>query len=442
MFSRSEGLSLNKKGKQTPMKTAKTILYVGLDVHKESIAVALADSDGSLRRYGEIPGHIQGVDKLIQKLQKPGQELRLCYEAGPFGFVLCRHLRQRGFVCEVVAPSLIPKRAGDRVKTDARDAEQLARLFRAGELTAVRVPDEADEAVRDLMRGRLSAVFDQRRARQRLKGFLLRLGFRYPGKTSWTPAHMNYLSKLKMPHAAQQIVLEEYVQAIQSATERVERLTTQVQAQLAGWKWEPVVRALMCLRGISVINGMTLVAEIGDIDRFDNPRQLMSFLGLVPSEHSSGGKRHQGAITKAGNGSCRRALVEAAHHYWIAPRISPTLRQRQHGQPEQVRQIAWKAQQRLYARQRALSARKKKAVVVVAAVARELCGFVWAICRALKAPTANAPVLPSTGKARVYVLKRHLKFQSGVGRKPAPQTPPACPTGPRKERTHLLGVLR
>jgi transposase len=322
------------------MKTAQTIFYVGLDVDKESIAVALAASDGSVRHYGQILGHNQAVNKLIKKLDQPGQQLRFCYEAGPFGFVLCRHLRQRGLVCEVVASSLIPKRAGDRVKTDARDAEQLARLFRAGELTPVRVPDQTDEAVRDLIRGRLSAVFDQRRARQRLKGFLLRLGFRYPGKTSWTPAHMNYLSKLKMPHPAQQIVLEEYIQAIQSATERLDRLTTQVHAHRVGWKWEPVVRALMCLRGISVINGMTLVAEIGDIDRFENPRQLMSFLGLVPSEHSSGDRRHQGAITKAGNGGCRRALIEAAHHYAIAPRISPTLRQRQHGQPEKVRQIA------------------------------------------------------------------------------------------------------
>lgn len=442
MFSRSEERSLNKKGKQTPMKTAHTILFVGLDVHKDSIAVALAAQDGSLRRYGVIPGHIEAVDKLIKKLDKPGQELRICYEAGPFGFVLCRHLRRRGLVCEVVAPSLIPKRAGDRVKTDARDAEQLARLFRAGELTPVRIPDEADEAVRDLMRGRLSAVFEQCRARHRLKGFLLRLGFRYPGKTSWNPAHMNYLSKLKMPHPAQQIVLEEYIQAVQSATERLERLTTQVHAQLPGWKWEPVVRALMCLRGISVINAMTLVGEIGDIDRFESPRQLMSFLGLTPSEHTSGGKRHQGAITKAGNGACRRALVEAAHHYRIAPRISPTLRQRQHGQPEQVRQIAWKAQQRLYSRQRALNLRRKKSVVVVTAVARELCGFVWAICRALKPPTAKAPMPASAGTARVYVLNPRLKFKSGVGRKPAPQTPPACPTGPRRKGTHLLGVLR
>src|SRR5262245_6737705 len=239
------------------------------------------------------------MDKLINKLQKPDQELRFCYEAGPFGFVLCRHLRRRGYLCEVVAPSLIPKRAGDRIKTDSRDAEQLARLFRAGELTPVRVPDESDEAVRDLLRGRLSAVFDQRRARQRLKGFLLRLGFRYPGKTSWNPSHMNYLSRLKMLQPAQQIVLEEYIGAIQSATERLERLSTQVHGQLSDWKWAPLVQALMCLRGINVINAMTLVAEIGDIDRFDNPRQLMAFLGLVPSEYSTGGQapagpHHQG----------------------------------------------------------------------------------------------------------------------------------------------------
>jgi transposase len=418
------------------MKTAQTILHVGLDVHKESIAVALAGSDGSLRRYGTIAGHLQAMDKLIHKLQKPGQELRFCYEAGPFGFVLCRHLRRQAYLCEVVAPSLIPKRAGDRIKTDYRDAEQLARLFRAGELTPVRVPDESDEAVRDLLRGRLSAVFDQRRARQRLKGFLLRLGFRYPGKTSWTPAHMNYLSKLKMPHPAQQIVLEEFIQAVQSATERLEQLSTQVRAQLSGWKWEPVVRALMCLRGIDVINAMTLVAEIGDIDRFDNPRQLMSFLGLVPSEHSSGGKRHLGAITKAGNGACRRALIEAAHHYWIAPRVSPSLRVRQHGQPEAVRQIAWKAQQRLYARHRALSARKKKSVVVVTAVARELCGFVWAICRALK-PHGSAPNPMLVDGRRIYLLKPPLKYKRGAGRSRLGSSAAAPAARASKEPTSL-----
>jgi len=437
MFSRSEERSLNKKGKQTPMKAAQTILHVGLDVHKDSIAVALAAQDGSLRRYGEIPGHIEAVDKLLKRLDRADQQIRLCYEAGPFGFVLCRHLRRKGYVCEVVAPSLIPKRAGDRVKTDARDAEQLARLFRAGELTAMRVPDEADEALRDLIRGRLSAVFEQHRARHRLKGFLLRLGLRYPGKTSWTPAHMNYLSKLKMSHPAQQIVLEEYIQAVQSATERLDRLTTQVHAQLPGWKWEPVVRALMCLRGVSVINGMTLVAEIGDIDRFESPRQLMSFLGLTPSEHTSGDKRHQGAITKAGNGACRRALVEAAHHYRIPPRISPTLRQRQHGQPEQVRQIAWKAQQRLYSRQRTLSLRRKKSVVVVTAVARELCGFVWAICRALKHPHPKAPTRTSEGSARVYVLKPDLKFKSGAGRSRLASSAAAPPARARKGPTSL-----
>jgi transposase len=398
------------------MKSGANILHLGLDVHKETIAVAIASGEGPVRRYGEIPGHLQAVDTLIKKLQKPGEELRFCYEAGPCGFVLCRHLRRKGFLCEVVAPSLIPKKAGDRIKTNARDAEQLARLFRAGELTAVRVPDETDEAIRDLIRGRLSAVFDQRRARQRLKGFLLRLGFRYPGKTSWTPAHMNYLSKLKMPHPAQQIVLEENIGAIQSAGERLERLTTQVHGQLTDWKWEPVVRALMCLRGVSVINAMTLVAEIGAIDRFNHPRQLMGFLGLVPSEHSSGSKRHQGAITKAGNGAARRALVEAAHQYRIPPRISPTLRQRQHGQSESVRQIAWKAQQRLHARHRRLSARKKKAVVVVTALARELCGFVWAIAKSVPNPIQSNATQPG---AKIYVLNPRLKFKSAADRKPA-----------------------
>jgi transposase len=398
------------------MKSARNILHLGLDVHKESIAVAIGCGDGSVRRYGEIPGHLQAVDQLISRLQKSGQELRFCYEAGPFGFGLCRHLRQRGFRCDVVAPSLIPRKAGNRIKTDARDAEQLARLFRAGELTAIRVPDETDEAIRDLIRGRLSAVFDQRRARQRLKGFLLRLGFRYPGKTSWTPAHMNYLSKLKMPHPGQQIVLEEYIGAIQSASERLERLTTQVQGQLAGWKWEPVVRALMCLRGFNVINALTLVAEIGDIERFNSPRPLMSFLGLVPSEHSSGNQRQQGAITKAGNGAARRALVEAAHQYRIPPRISPTIRQRQHGQPEAIRQIAWKAQQRLHARHRRLSSRKKRAGVVVTALARELCGFVWAIARAVPNSIQSERTQAS---GPIYVLKPGLKFKSAADRQPA-----------------------
>jgi transposase len=390
--------------------------YVGLDVHKESIAVAIAAPD-ELRAYGIIGGTLEAVDRFIKRIKQPGVELRFCYEAGPMGYSLCRHLRAKGYVCEVIAPSLIPKRAGDRIKTDRRDARQLARLFRAGELTAIQVPDEEDEAIRDLVRARLSASIDQRRARQRVKGLLLRLNIRYSGKTSWTAAHLNYLSKLKMPSAAQQFAFEEYLQAVQVATERLERLTTQVEEHLEGWKWEKVVRALMCLRGVSVINAMTLVAEIGDIGRFESAGQLMSYLGLVPSEHTSGGKRHQGAITKAGNGACRRALVEAAHHYWIAPRVSPTLRQRQHGQSHAVTTIAWKAQQRLHGRHQFLSRRGKKPAVVVTALARELCGFVWAIAREVSGrPVAERTPRtqnqkPVDRKVRTYKLKPDLKYQ-------------------------------
>lgn len=363
------------------------ILYVGLDVHKESIVVATApEGDTPVELYGQIGGTLDALDKLIKKLEKPEVELRFVYEAGPCGYVIYRHLVKREYHCQVIAPSLIPTKASDRVKTDRRDARQLARLFRAGELTAIYVPDEEDEAVRDLVRARERAVTDQRKGRQRLKGFLLRLGHRYKGQSNWSPAHLRYLATLKLSHAAQQIAFQEYLEAITVATERLERLTTAMAAALPGWKREPVVRALMSLRGVAVINGMTLVAEAGDLTRFDSPSQLMSYFGLTPSEYSSGEKRQQGGITKAGNGACRRALVEAAHQYRIAPRVSPAMQQRQEGQSKEVRAIAWKAQQRLHGRYKVLSGHHKKAVVVVAALARELCGFVWAIACQVSAP--------------------------------------------------------
>jgi transposase len=291
------------------------IHYVGLDVHKETIAVSIAPANATeVRRYGIIGGTLDAVDKLIKKLSADPVELRWVYEAGPCGFVLCRHLRSKGFVCQVVAPSLIPKKASDRVKTDRRDADQLARLYRAGELTAIHVPDQEDEAIRDLVRARTSAVVEQRKARNRLKGFLLRLGYRYTGKSGWNDAHKRYLSSLVMPRPAQQIAFQEYIHAINDATERLERLSQAVEGALAGWKWEPVVRALMSLRGVQVLTGMTLVAEVGDFSRFDNARSLMHFFGLTPSEHSSGGSRVQGGITKCGNVHCRRVLTEAAWH--------------------------------------------------------------------------------------------------------------------------------
>jgi transposase len=396
-------------------------LYVGLDVHKDSIVAATAVAgDKPAELYGKIGGTLDALDKLIKKLTKPDLELRFVYEAGPCGYVIYRHLTKRQLQCSVIAPSLIPTKASDRVKTDRRDAQQLARLFRAGELTAIYVPDEEDEAVRDLVRARDRAMMDQCKARLRLKAFLLRLGHRYLGKGNWSEAHLRYLSSLKFAHAGQQIAFQEYLEAVTVATERLQRLSKAMEAALPSWKREPVVRALMCMRGMAVITGMTLVAEAGDLTRFDSPTQLMSYFGLTPSEYSSGEKRQQGGITKAGNGACRRALVEAAHHYRVAPRVTPAIQKRQEGQSREVRAIALKAQQRLNGRFRLLTGRRKKSVVIIAALARELCGFVWAIACQVNAPqrlkaqaaaraAATAKTPPVNG--RVYVLDSRKAYQ-------------------------------
>jgi transposase len=391
----------------------KIVHYIGLDVHKESIAVAIApEKNSEVRKYGIIGGTLDALDKLIKKLSLPNVELRFVYEAGPCGYVIYRHLKEKGYPCSVVAPSLIPKKASDRVKTDRRDAEQLARLFRAGELTAIYVPDREDEAVRDLVRARTAAVVGQRKARQRLKGLLLRLGFRYTGKSSWNDAHKRYLSSLTMPQAPQQIVFQEDIEAINSETERVERLTQAVQNALPGWKWEPVVRALMSMRGIDVLTAMTLVAEAGDMSRFDAPRQLMSFFGLTPSEHTSGDKRRQGGITKCGNTHCRRILSEAAWQYRLIPKVSQALQKRQEKQSKEVRAIAWKAQQRLHHRFKSLSANRKKSVVVATAIARELTGFIWAIVCQIKAPQkVKNPKPISVSSGRSYKLDPQRKFK-------------------------------
>ena len=327
----------------------------------------------------------------------------------------------------MVAPSLIPKKPGDRVKTNRRDADQLARLFRAGELTGIYVPDAGDEALRDLVRGREGARVDQLKARQRLKGFLLRHGFRYAGKSSWTEKHQRYLASLVMPFPAQQIVLREYIEAIAAAGERLARLTTAVQGALPGWRMEPVVRGLMCLRGVDILTAMILIAEAGDLTRFDSPVQLMSYFGLTSCESSTGDKRVLGGITKCGNGACRRALVEAAQHARLSPRVGPPLQKRQEGQPRAVRDIAAKAQQRLHARHKVLSGHRKKGCVIVAALARELCGFVWAIACQVSAPEKLKPraVKPAavTEGGRVYEMDRNKKFTPQPA--PSPQPEPA-----------------
>lgn len=407
---------------QTPMQ--KVVHFLGLDVHKESISVSIAPGDSTeVRHYGQIGGTVDDVDRLLKRLQAahPDVELRCCYEAGPTGYPLCRHLRRKGLVCLVVAPSLIPKKPGDRVKTNRRDADQLARLFRAGEVQGIYVPDERDEAIRDLVRARECARVDQLKARQRLKGFLLRHGQRYAGKSSWTEKHQRYLASLTMPYPAQQLALREYIEAVTVAGERLARLTTAVEEALVGWRMEPVVRALMCLRGVDVLTAMILCAEAGDLTRFDSPVPLMDYFGLTSCEHSTGDKRVLGGITKCGNGACRRALVEAAQHARLSPRVAVHLQKRQEGQSREVRAIAYAAQQRLHARHRALAAHHKKGCVIVAALARELCGFVWAIACQVSAPEKLKPRAPRHARAggRGYELDAQKQFTPKKKEEPA-----------------------
>jgi transposase len=359
------------------------ITYVGLDVHKEGIVVAVAAGGlrGEVREYGRIANTPMALDRLLRKLGGEGMSLRVCYEAGPCGYGIQRQVSARGHECVVVAPSLIPRRAGDRIKTDRRDAASLAKLHRAGELTAVWVPDARHEAMRDLVRARLDAVHSLRRARQQFSGFLLRQGRHY-GRPAWTQLHRRWLASLKFEHAVHHIVLEDYIAAVEAAEMRRDRLTTQIEAMLLpDWTLAPVVGALQTMRGMALVNAATLIAELGDLSRFTSPRQLMAYLGLVPSEHSSGASVKRGGITKTGNGAARRLLIEAAWSYRFPARISREMLLRQENQPKPIRDIAWKGQVRLCARYRKLARAGKPANVVTTAIARELAGFVWAIAR-------------------------------------------------------------
>lgn len=368
------------------------ITYIGLDVHKATIAVAIAEGSrhGEVRTLGVFQNRTDVISKLVERLTKAGRRLSFCYEAGPCGYGLHRFLIARGHDCIVVAPSLIPVKAGERVKTDRRDAVMLAKLHRAGELTPVWVPDAAHEAMRDLVRARATAVQGLGKARQHLQGFLLKHGLIHAGKRTWTLAYRRWLTTIRFDHAAQQIVLQDYIDAVQRAEERVVRVTRQIEDLTPGWSLAPVLQAFQALRGIAFIVAVTLAAEVGDFDRFANPRQLMAYLGLVPSEHSTGSAIRRGGITKAGNALARRALIEGAWTYRMQARISRKLHDRSEGLPEEIREIAWKAQLRLCTRARRMAATGKTKVVITTAIAREMVGFLWAIARRVHPVTVAA----------------------------------------------------
>lgn len=363
----------------------KIVKHLGLDVHKSSIVIASADSGcrGAGEYIGTIDNDMSQLDKIIRKYISQGFEIDCVYEAGPCGYHIYRHLTGNGIKCSVIAPSRIPRQSGDRVKTDRRDAESLARLHRSGELTPVYVPTPEDEALRDLVRAREDSQQSLRRAKQQLGAFLLRRSLIFPGRTLWSKAHFIWLAGLTMEHPAQQIVLQEYVDSICNCQERVNRITKQIRELSGQSRLKPLIDALASMRGISLLIATIVAAELGDLSRFDHPEQLMAYVGLIPSEHSSGPKVRKGAITKTGNGHVRKALVEAAQAYRLPARKSRAILKRQEGVPEKIQAISWKAQCRLCDRYRRLTGRGKKANVAKIAIARELVGFAWAISHEL-----------------------------------------------------------
>jgi transposase len=363
--------------------------FLGLDVHAETIAVAVAEPDGEVRSLGTIANREDSIRKLIKKLGSP-EQLRACYEAGPTGFVLYWQLTQLGVECAVVAPSLVPKKPGDRVKTDRRDALKLARCHRSGDLTAVWVPDEDSEALRDLVRQREAAKQDQLRARHRLTKFLLRTGRRPPlGLKPWTERYMRWLAQIRYTQPAQEVTLRDCMNEFEHMSARVKRLEEAILevVKLAPQPMQEVIRGLQALRGVAHISAVTIAAELGNISsRFESARKLMGYCGVFPSEDSSGKRIRKGGITKAGNAHLRRIIVESAWSYRHWPRVGEKLRKRQQGIPAEITEIAWKAQNRLHKRYLKLMAAGKDQRKVMTAVGRELLGFIWAI--AIKAEQA------------------------------------------------------
>jgi len=366
--------------------------YVAFDTSKLRNAVAIADAgrSGEIRFLGEIENSSAAIAKLVRKLAAKYGRLTFCYEAGPTGYGLYRQIKGLGHACMVVAPSLIPRKPGERVKTNRRDALSLVKQLRAGDLTAVWVPDARHEAMRDLTRARETAVEDLRRKRQQVSAFLLRQGLHYPSERTWTKTHRNWLASQKLEHAEQRIAFEEMLLAMRQAQERIERLEQAIRAAVPDWSLAEVVTALMAMRGIEFISATAFLAEIGDLSRFATPRELMAYLGLVPSEASTGDTVKRGRITKTGNRRARRILVECSWSYQHPPRVGKEKQERVAAAPPAVREIAWKAQCRLTARYRALIRKGKLKTVAVTAVARELSAFIWAINREIANSRAAA----------------------------------------------------
>jgi transposase len=358
--------------------------FLGLDAHKATIAVAVAEETGAPEVHGTIPNDPSSVRALVRRLGRPGVRLVAAYEAGPTGYALHRTLTALGVESVVVAPSLVPVRPGDRVKTDRRDAAKLARLLRSGDLTAVWVPDPAHEALRNLVRARADAKADELRAKHRLSKFLLRQGVQpAAGVRNWSLGHQRWLSGLRFDHEADQVVFDDYRAVVRAAGERVRRLEAALRSCAASSRHVPLIAALQAFRGIGFLTAITIVAEAGDLRRFASAPQFMAYAGLVPTEHSSGASRHRGHITKTGNALLRHVLGEAAHHARRSPAVHRALQQRQDGVPRHLVDLAWRAQLRLHHRYRHLSGRigTQKALT---AVARELAAFVWAMGRELE----------------------------------------------------------
>jgi len=355
--------------------------YVGLDVHKDTIVIAVAELGRQPARViATVPYEWKALRKVLDKLG-PRSQVACCYEAGPTGYGLARALIAAGWSCDVIAPSLIPKRHGERIKTDRRDAVKLAENHRAGQLVAVFIPDEQTEAIRDLERAREDAKKAERVVRHQLSKFLLRNGKRYPGKTTWNAAHHAWIAKQAFVEPAQKYVLADALAAVEGATLRASELTARLREVTVGWSQEPLIKALQAMRGVEFVTAVTLVAEVGDFRRFATAEDFMGYVGLIPSEQTSGNHRRQGPITKTGNAHVRHVLVESAWHYRRQPRMSKALRDRSAGVSPRVCAIAWKAQKRLHSRLSKLIGRGKNKAEAVTAVARELAGFVWAISR-------------------------------------------------------------